>query len=185
MNTAPSIIDTLMSMINQSVQVLSKPRIETFERYKDKGTLRESIIYVLIASLITGLLGLGGGIGGFLSGIISTIVGFLVFTYLVHYVGKSQGGTGTLDSVAYTFALFWAPINVLFAVISLILLITLIGIFLIPLLVIAALVINVYFAYLAVQSSMNLHESGKIWVTLGIALLGTLAVSIAVALLLN
>ena len=50
MNTAPSIIDTLMSMINQSVQVLSKPRIETFERYKDKGTLRESIIYVLIAS---------------------------------------------------------------------------------------------------------------------------------------
>lgn len=184
MNTAPSIIDTLMSVINQSVQVLSKPRIETFERYKDKGTLRESIIYVLIASLITGLLGLGGA-SGFWSGMLSTIAGFLVFIYLVHYVGKVQGGTGTLDSVAYTFALFWVPINVLFALTSLILLITPIGIFLLPLLVAAALLINIYLAYLAVQSSMNLHESGKIWVTLGIALLGTLAVSIAVALLLN
>ncbi len=61
MNTAPSIVDTLMSVINQSVQVLSKPRIETFERYKDKGTLREAIIYALIASLITGLLWPGRG----------------------------------------------------------------------------------------------------------------------------
>jgi hypothetical protein len=185
MNTAPSIIDSLTNMINQSVQVLSKPGVETFERYKDKGTLRESIIYVLIASVITGLLGLGGGVSGFWSGMIGTIVGFLVLTYLVHFVGKVQGGTGTLDRVAYTFALFWAPINVLFALISLILLITPIGIFLLPLLVAAALLINVYFAYLAVQSSMKLRESGKIWVTLGMALLGTLAVSIAIALLLN
>jgi len=185
MNTTPSITYTVMNMIGQSVQVLSKPSVETFEQYEDKGTLREAIIYVLIASVITGLLGLGGGIGGFLSGIISTIVGFLVFTYLVHYVGKSQGGTGTLDNVAYTFALFWAPINVLFAVISLILLITLIGIFLIPLLVIAALVINVYFAYLAVQSSMNLRESGKIWVTLGVAFVGTLVVSLVIASILS
>ena len=111
MNTAPSIIDSLTNMINQSVQVLSKPGVETFERYEDKGTLRESIIYVLIASVITGLLGLGGGVSGFWSGMIGTIVGFLVLTYLVHFVGKVQGGTGTLDRVAYTFALFWAPIN--------------------------------------------------------------------------
>jgi len=67
----------------------------------------------------------------------------------VHYIGKTQGGTGTLDNVAYTFALFWAPISVLFAVVSLILLIPFIGIFLMPLLAVAALVINVYFAYLA------------------------------------
>ncbi len=185
MNTTPSITDTLMNMVNQSIQVLSKPSVATFEQYENKGTLREAVIYVLAASIITGLLSLGSGLGGFLNGIIGTIIGFLVFTYLVHYVGKSQGGTGSLDNVAYTFALFWAPINVLVAVVSLILIITLIGIFLIPLLVIVALVINVYFAYLAVQSSMNLRESGKIWITLGVAFVGTLFASIVIAAILS
>lgn len=184
MNTTPSITDTIMNMVSQSIQVLSKPSVATFEQYENQGTLREAVIYVLVASIITGLLGLGSGLSGFLSGIIGTIVGFLVFTYLVHYVGKAQGGTGTLDNVAYTFALFWAPINVLVAAVSLILLITLIGIFLIPLLVIVALVINVYFAYLAVQSSMNLRESGKIWVTLVVAFVGTLLASMVIAAIL-
>jgi len=185
MNTTPSITDTVMNMVSQSIQVISKPSVETFEKFENKGTLREAVIYVLIASIITGLLSLGGGLSGFLNGIIGTVLGFLVFTYLVFYVGKSQGGTGTLDNVAYTFALFWAPINVLFALLSLILLITLIGIFLVPILAIAVLVINVYFAYLAVQSSMNLRESGKIWITMVVAFVGTLIVSLIIAAILN
>ncbi|MBO1437775.1 YIP1 family protein [Meiothermus sp. CFH 77666] len=181
MNTTPSITDTVMNMVSQSIQVLTKPSVETFEQYENKGTLREAVIYVLIAAVITGIFNLGSGLGAFLNGIIGTIVGFLIFTYLVHYVGKTQGGTGSLDNVAYTFALFWAPINVMVAVVSLILLITLIGIFLIPLLAIGALVINVYFAYLAVQSSMNLRESGKIWITLAVAFVGTLIASMIIA----
>lgn len=185
MNAVPSITDTLTNMLSQSIQVVSKPSVASFEQFENKGTLREAVIYVLAASVIVGLLNLGGGFGGFLNGIIGTIIGFLVFAYLVHYVGKSQGGTGTLDNVAYTFALFWAPINVLTAVISLILIITLIGIILVPLLVIAALIINVYFAYLAVQSSMNLRESGKIWITLIVAFVGTLVISFVIAAILR
>ncbi|GIW24215.1 YIP1 family protein [Meiothermus sp.] len=185
MNPTPSITDTVMNMVSQSIQVLTKPSVETFEQYENKGTLREAVIYVLVAAVITGLFSLSGGVGAFLNGIIGTIVGFLVFTYLVHYVGKSQGGTGTLDNVAYTFALFWAPINVLIAVVSLILIISIIGIFLVPLLVVAALVINVYFAYLAVQSSMNLRESGKIWITLAVAFVGTLLASMLIAAILR
>lgn len=34
MNTTPSITDTLMNMVNQSIQVLSKPSVATFEQYE-------------------------------------------------------------------------------------------------------------------------------------------------------
>jgi hypothetical protein len=185
MNSTPSVTDTVKDMLNHSIQVITKPSVETFEQYENKGTLREAVIYVLVAAVITGLFNLAGGLGAFLNGIIGTTLGFLVFTYLVHYVGKSQGGSGTLDNVAYTFALFWAPISVLVAVASLVLIITIIGIFLLPLLAVAALVINVYFAYLAVHSSMNLRESGKILITLVAAFAGTLVASSLIASILR
>lgn len=176
MNPSASIADTIRNMWSQSVQVLSKPSVATFEQYENKGGLREALIYVLVASILAGVFGLEGGVRGFLSGIVGTIVGFLAFTYLVFYFGKSQGGTGSLDQVAYTFALFWAPITVLFSLVALLLIITLIGIFLLPLLGLVTLAVNVYFAYLAVQSSMNLRESGKIWLTLLVAAVGTFVV---------
>lgn len=185
MNSTPSITDTVKDMLNQSIQVITKPSVATFEQYENKGSLREAVIYVLVAAVITGLFSLAGGLGAFLNGVIGTTLGFLVFTYLVYYLGKSQGGSGSLDNVAYTFALFWAPISVLVALATLVLLITVIGIFLIPLLAIAALVVNVYFAYLAVQSSMNLRQSGKIWVTLAVAFGGTLVASLFIASILR
>lgn len=169
MTKAPGIPD----MVNQSMEVLSKRDIPTFEKYEDKGTVREAIIYVGLAAVLSGLLGLSGGIGGFLNGIISTILGFLVFTYVIYYFGKTQGGSGSFDQVAYSFALFWAPLAVLFAALTLVLVITLIGIVFIPLAVILAVAANVYFAHMAVQSSMNLRESNKIWITLVVAFIAT------------
>lgn len=93
MNPSASITDTIRNMWSQSVQVLSKPSVATFEQYENKGGLREALIYVLVASILAGVFGLEGGVRGFLSGIVGTIVGFLAFTYLVFYFGKSQGGT--------------------------------------------------------------------------------------------
>lgn len=185
MNATPSISDTIMNMVSQSIQVLSKPSVATFEQYERKGNLRDALIYVAVAAVIAGLLGLSGGIGGFLRGIIVTLVGFYVFAYLIHWFGKQQGGTGTLDEVSYTFALFWAPLSVIFAVVTLVLVITLIGILLVPLVGILALVANVFFAYTAVQSSMNLTEGNKIWLTLAVAFVGTLVVNIVVAAILR
>ena len=179
MNATPSLTDTIMNMVSQSIQVITKPSVATFEQYESKGTLREALIYVGIFAVITGLFGLGSGVGGFLRGII-TLVGFLVFTYLIYYVGKSQGGTGTFDQVTYTFSLFWAPMAVIFGILAFLLVITLIGIFLLPLLGIVAIVVNIYFAYLAVQSSMNLKESGKIWITLIAAGVGAFLVNLIV-----
>lgn len=173
------------NMISQSREVLTQPSVQTFERFENKGTVREAVIYVAIAALITGVFNLTGGLSGFLSGIIATIIGFLVFTYLIFWIGKQQGGTGTYDQVAYSFALFWAPLSVIFAALTLLLVITIIGIILVPAVALAALAANVYFAYLAIQSSMNLPAGSKVWVVLIVAAVGSFLVNMVVGLTLG
>lgn len=172
-------------MVSQSREVLSKRDTATFETFENKGGLREALIYMAIAAAITGVFGLGDGLGGFVRGILGTLIGFFVFTYLVFFIGKQQGGTGTFDQVAYSFALFYAPLTVIFAAITLILVITLVGILLVPFVGILAIIANIYFAYLAVQSSMNLTDSGKVWITLILAGLGSFLVSLLISGLLN
>jgi hypothetical protein len=185
MNPSPSITETISTMFAQSLQVLTKPSVATFEQYEAKGTLREALIYVLLAAIIGALGSLGGGVAAFLNSIITTLAGFLAFVYLVHTIGKSQGGSGNLDHVAYTFALFWAPLSVLFGILTLLLIVTLVGIVLLPLVIPLAIAVNVYFAYLAVQSSMNLRESGKIWITLIAAAVGTFLVNLVIRAILS
>jgi hypothetical protein len=172
-------------MVNQSREILTKRDTATFETYENKGGVREALIYMAIAAAITGVFGLGDGLAGFLRGVIGALVGFFVFTYLVYFIGKQQGGTGTFDQVAYSFALFYAPLTVLFAALTLVLVITLVGIFLLPFVGIAAIIANIYFAYLAVQSSMNLTDTGKVWITLILAGLGSFVVSWLLAAFLN
>ena len=174
--TSPSV----GTMIAQSRDVLTSRDVATFEKYERSGTLTNAVIYVAIAAAITGVFGLGQGLSGFLSGIISTLLGFVIFTYLVYWLGKQRGGTGTFDEVAYTFALFWGPIAVIVGVGTLLLAITIIGIPLIPLWLIFGLVANVYFASLAARSSTNLQETGKVWTTLIMAFLGTMLFQIVI-----
>lgn len=168
---------SISNMISQSRDVLTKRDVATFESYENRGGLQQALIYMAIAAGITGLLGLSGGIRGLITGVLSTLIGFLVFTYLIYFIGKQFGGSGTFDQVAYTFSLFYAPLSVVFAALTLVLLITLIGIFLIPLVGIIAIIANIYFAYIAVQSSMNMTDNGKIWLTLILAGVGTWLVS--------
>jgi Yip1 domain len=176
---------SISDMVNQSREVLTKRDTATFETFENKGGIREALIYMAIAAAITGIFGLGDGIGGFLRGVIGALAGFFVFTYLVYFIGKQQGGTGTFDQVAYSFALFYAPLAVLFAALTLVLVITLVGIFLLPFVGIAAIIANIYFAYLAVQSSMNIKEGGKIWITLLLAGLGSFVVGLLLSGLLS
>ena len=176
---------SVSEMINQSRDVLTKPSVATFERYESQGSLVDAMVYVAIAAGITGIFGLSDGISGFMSGVLVTVLGFLVFTYLVYYIGKQQGGSGSLDEVAYTFSLFWAPLAVIFGILTFVLLITIIGILLIPVVGILAIVVNIYFAYLAVQSSMNLPPSGKVWMVLLLAAVGSFVVNIIIGAILT
>jgi hypothetical protein len=126
-----------------------------------------------LGALISGALSFSNGLGGIIGGALSTLVAFFVFVYVVHAFGKSQGGTGTLDQVAYTFSLFWMPLSILSAVAILILTITIVGILLIPALLLAILAANAYFGYVGVQSSMNLPKGSQAIITLVVAVIAT------------
>ena len=176
---------SIPEMLRQSRTILTSPSVATFERFEGRGNLADALIYVTIAAAITGVFGLTEGVGGFLRNIIGALLGFLIFAYLVHWIGSRRGGSGSLDEVAYSFALFWAPLSVLVGVVSFILAITVVGIILIPLVALAALVINVFFAYLAVQSSMNLEGGGPTWSVLIMAALASFVLNLIIAAILG
>ena len=127
---------------------------------------------------VAGLLSFRAGAGGMIAAVIVALVGFFAFTYLVHFIAKQQGGTGTLDEVAYSFALFWAPLAVVGAIAMMIL-----GWALGTVISMAQFAASVYFAYLAIQSSMNFTDSSKIWTTLGGAVIGYLAIFFVLTIL--
>ncbi len=173
-------VGSLSEMFNSSVTVLTKPSISTFEMYERRGNLQSALLYVGVAAVVAALFGLLGGLspetsalGGAIGGFLSVFISFLLFTGTVFYVGKSQGGTGTFDEVAYTFSLFHVPLSLIASIGTLILTITLVGICLVPFLALAVLIFEVYLGYLAVQSSMNLTDRTKAWLTLGAAAIVT------------
>src|SRR5918912_1262282 len=97
-------------MLNQSMVVLTKPSVESFEQYERRGGQREALIYVGVAAAAAAIVGalfglLTGGIVGLLAGLIGGLLGplvsFFVFAFLIYTIGKSQGGTGTQDEVFY------------------------------------------------------------------------------------
>jgi hypothetical protein len=156
----------LSETVQHSITVLTKPSRETFELFENKGTMRDALIYVAVGAALIGIFNLFVSPIYAIGAILSTVLGFYAFTYVVHYVGKAQGGTGTLDQVGYTFALYWIPLQLVATLIGVVLTITLVGILLLPLLGLAALAASLYFAYLAIQSSMNLTDSTKTVITL-------------------
>lgn len=169
---------SLTEMVQSSMVVMRQPSVATFERYERRGTLQQALIYVALAALLAGLFGILDDAGGALRSIIGVIVNFLVFTFATFRIGQSQGGTGTLDEVAYTFSLFIAPLQVIGAVIGTVLAITGIGLILVPIVALVLLVAQVYYAYIAVQSSMNLTTPRAAWITLGTAFLFSFIASI-------
>lgn len=179
---------SIPEMINQSRAIITSPSVATFERYERHGNLTNAAIYVAIAAVISGVLGLIGGFNGLLSGLIGTMVQFFVFTGLVFFIGKNlANGTGTWDEVAYTFSLFWAPLSVIGSIVgAVILLLAFIPIInilagLAGLVIgLALLVVNIYFGYLAVQSSMNITDQGKAILTLVLASVGSFIVLLMV-----
>jgi hypothetical protein len=152
-------------MINQSMTVLTKPSVQSFEQFEKRGGQREALIYVVIAAVLVGVVGmvfgfLGGFVGamaGLLRGVFA-LLGFYVFAFVLSYVGKQQGGTGTQDEVFYTAALYTAPILAVTGVVSAI---PVIGCLALPV-TFALGIYQIYLGYLAARSSMNLDQNKAI-----------------------
>lgn len=181
---------SFLEMLDQSRDIMLNPSVATFERHEQRGTLTNAAIYVGVAALISALIGaISGGPAGFLTSLLSSLAQFFVFTGMVYFLGKSMfGGTGNWDEVAYTFSLFTAPLILLGALVSLIivlfswipvlnLLVGLAGL-VVALLMLA---VQIYYAYLAVQSSMNIRTGSQAAITLVLAFLATFLVSLVLS----
>jgi hypothetical protein len=154
-------------MLNQSMTVLTKPSIQSFEQFERHGTQREGLIYVGAAAALAGIVGavfglLTGGIAGLIGGLVIGIVGpllsYFVFSFLIYTIGKSQGGTGTQDEVFYTTSLYTAPILAVTGVVNAI---PFLGCILLPATLILG-IYQLYLGYLATRSSMNLDQNKAI-----------------------
>lgn len=153
-------------MISQSIKVLTQPRIETFEQFEKHGGQREALTYVAVAAglagivaLIVGLFtGVVGAIIALVGALVAPLLSFFVFAFVVNWMGKQQGGTGTQDEVFYSCALYTAPI---LAVTGIVGNIPLLGCLFAPVSLILGLY-QIYLGYLATRSSMNLDQNKAI-----------------------
>jgi hypothetical protein len=153
-------------MISQSIEVLTKPSVATFEKYEKNGTTQQALIYVAVAAAIAGVVGfifgifggIGSAIAGLIIGLIIPVISFYVFAWLLHYVGKMQDGTGTQDEVFYTTALYTAPLQAIVGVVSAV---PIINCLLLPATLLVGLY-QLYLGYLAVRASMNLEQNKAI-----------------------
>jgi len=124
------------------------------------------LTYVAVAAVLAGVVafivgiftGPLGAIIALVGALVAPLLSFFIFAFVVNWMGKRQGGTGTQDEVFYTCALYTAPIlaitgvvgnipllNCVFAPISLIL-----GLY------------QIYLGYLATRASMNLDQNKAI-----------------------
>ncbi len=158
---------SITEMVNQSVTVLTKPSIATFEQFEKRGGQREGLVYVgtaaalgAVVALLVGVFTLGP-VGGIISGIFTGILpvaAYFLFGTLVYMIGSNQGGTGSREEVFYTLALFIAPIQAVSGVVSGI---PLLGCLAAPATLLLGLY-QIYLGYLATRSSMNLDQNKAI-----------------------
>ena len=158
---------SIPEMVNQSVTVLTKPGVSTFEQFERSGGQREGMVYVGTAAAIAAVISLLVGVftmgiaGGIISGIaafILPLVGYFLSGTLIHYIGTTQGGTGTKDEVFYTISLFLAPILAINGTIGNIPLLNCIAL---PA-TLALGIYQIYLGYLSIRSSMNLDQNKAI-----------------------
>ncbi len=168
---------SINELLNQSIVVLTKPGVATFERFEKRGGMREALVYVGVAAAVAAIVafvfglfagGFLGAILGLIGGFIRPIVGFFVFAYALYWVSMQQGGTGTRDEVFYTVALYAAPILAINGAIAY--LPDIIAWLFLPIAFILSLY-QIYLAYLATQSSMNLTDQTRTIVSVVLALI--------------
>jgi MFS family permease len=171
-------------MVNQSIVVLTKPGVSTFEQYERSGTMRDGIIYVGAAALLAGLVGFvfgflggfSGALAGLIGGALGPLVGYLIFAYAVFFIGKNQGGTGTQDEVFYSTALYAAPLLAIVGVVSAI---PIVGCLLLPVSLLLGLY-QIYLAYLMTRAAMNLGQTPAI-ITVVLAWIAQFVIGLIIA----
>jgi len=113
---------------------------------------------------LTGALANRSIVGAIFSGLLGTLIGFFIFLGIVYLLGRAFSGTGNFGELAFDMSLFWAPLMVVRALISIIAIGPLA--FLTGLVSFAIGIYNLYLTYLAIQSGMNLPKNKALYVIL-------------------
>ncbi len=175
---------SISEMLAQSITVLTKPSVASFEQFEKKGGMREGLIYVGVAAAVVAVVGfvfglfsgIVGALVGLIAGFVGPIVGFFIFAYVLYIVGKQQGGTGTQDEVFYTASLYTAPLLAITGVVGRI---PVLGCLLAPVTLVLA-IYQAYLGYLAARSSMNLDQQKAI-ISVVVAILAQIVVGAIIA----
>jgi hypothetical protein len=146
--------------------------------------MRDALIYVGLAAAIAGLIAFVfnifnpvGAIITLVGTVLTSVIGFFIFAYILFFVGKQQGGTGTQDEVFYTCALYTAP---LLAIVNGVSAIPVLGFCLLPITFLLGLY-QLYLGFLATRASMNLDQTKAI-ITVIAAIVGQIIVSAIIAI---
>jgi hypothetical protein len=167
----------LRRMLAQSGDVLAHPQPRIFYNYSARGSDSDALTYVAIAAVLITVFELliagGGSAIGLVLSVINELFGFYLFAGVIYFVAQQQNGRGTFQELAYTFSLFYVPIQVIVAALTwLVLLTPLAGVLLPWFLVIrlAGFVAQAFYAQRAVKGVMGFRGNKEAWIAVGVGL---------------
>jgi hypothetical protein len=164
-------------MARQSADVMARPSVRTFSYYGARSSDSDALLYVTVAAVAIGLVGLALArilnIIGLAFGVVNQLFEFYIFAGVIYFVGRQFGGIGSFTTVVYTFVLFYVPILVVSSALTLAAAFLRTGLPLVLLISLAQLAAQAYFAYLAVQAAMYLRRprDAALTVAIGLAVL--------------
>jgi len=167
----------LRRMLAQSGDVLAHPQPRIFYNYSARGSDSDALTYVAIAAVLITvfemLIGGGGSAMGLVLSVINELFGFYLFAGVIYFVAQQQNGRGTFQELAYTFALFYVPIQVIVAALTWLVLLTPLAAVLLPWFLVIRLVgfvAQAFYAQRAVKGVMGFRGNKEAWIAVGVGL---------------
>lgn len=178
----------LQRMASQSLDVLLHPESRVFHAYAARSSDSDALTYVAIAAFLTAILSMlaarGGSAIGLMWSIVDQLFAFYIFAGIIYFFGHQRGGIGNFEQIAYSFALFYVPIQVLVWLLTWLLVLTPVGLLFLPWLWLVQLVgygAKAYYAHLAVKAVMGFRRAGDAWVAVGAGLVTLLIIELALS----
>jgi hypothetical protein len=175
----------LQRMVSESFDVLVHPQPRIFRSYGARGSDGDALTYVALAAFITTLLDFvvfrSGSALTLAWSVIDKLFAFYIFAGVISFIGQQRGGLGNFTEIAYTFALFYVPIDILSWLIARLALLTPLGPVLLPwlwLIQIVAFVAQAYYAHIAIRGVMGLRQK-EAWIAVGAGILTLLIIRLA------
>ncbi|PYE53557.1 YIP1 family protein [Deinococcus yavapaiensis] len=177
---------SLGTMMQQSAYVLARPSVDSFERFERSGGAPQAFTYVAVVALVAGVFALLFNLGNapfwaFLERSLVLVAGFATFAGVAYAFGRTQGGTGTFNEVAYTLSLSYVPIALLVTAGTIVLtIIPILGWVLIPVWLLLGWVAQAFYAYVGLQGSLNLRGSSNVVIVMAVSALAAWFVQLIV-----